>query len=154
MSVLSESSSESSGQPKMSDSIRRNCEDIVARTPFLRLLGIELSELEWGLCTLTLPIRPEHLQQDGFVHAGVQATLADHACGTAAASCMQDGERVLSIEFKLNLLKPARGDTLRAVARVIRAGRRVTVVEADVFCESQSQSYACSKMLGTMAVVS
>lgn len=154
MSSLSEPSSEPSDRPKMSENTRRNCEEIVARTPFLSFLGIALSELEWGLCTLTMPIRPEHLQQDGFVHAGVQATLADHACGTAAASCMQDGERVLSIEFKLNLLKPARGETLRAVARVIRAGRRVTVVEADVFCESQGQAYASSKMLGTMAVVS
>lgn len=125
----------------------------MAETPFLRLLGIRLAALDYGLCELEMPIRPEHLQQDGFVHAGVQATLADHACGTAAATCMREGERVLSIEFKLNLLKPAQGETLRAIARVIRAGRRVSVVEAEVRCERAGQTYASSRMLGTMAVV-
>lgn len=133
--------------------VRQNCERIVTQTPFLQHLGVQLCKLEWGHCTLEMPICPEHLQQDGFVHAGVQATLADHACGTAAAACMTPEQQVLSIEFKLNLLRPAQGDTLRAVAEVIKPGRRVTVVEASVYACTQGQTKLCSKMLGTMAVM-
>ncbi|HEY9842937.1 MAG: PaaI family thioesterase [Candidatus Sericytochromatia bacterium] len=108
---------------ELSESTLAFWQNRIATTPFLRLLGIELGTLARGACTLTMAIKPEHLQQDGFVHAGVQATLADHACGTAAATCMGPKEGVLSIEFKLNLLKPARGERISAVARVIRAGR-------------------------------
>lgn len=143
-----------SEKPVLSEQTREHGLKSVANTPFLQYLGIEVESLDWGSFTLALPIRPEHLQQDGFVHAGVQATLADHACGMAAATCMQDGERVLSIEFKQNMLKPAQGERLRAVAKVIRAGRRITVVEADVYCQRESTTYACAKMLATMAVVS
>lgn len=144
--------SEASGM--LSETVRDQCLQSVADTPFLQFLGVEVEQLDWGTFTLAMQIRPEHLQQDGFVHAGVQATLADHACGMAAASCMKPGERVLSIEFKQNMLKPAQGERLRAVARVLRAGRRVTVVEADVFCQrGAAEPYACAKMLATMAVV-
>jgi uncharacterized protein (TIGR00369 family) len=137
----------------LSETVRRQCEVSVATTPFLQFLGVEIESLDWGEFTLAMPIRPEHLQQDGFVHAGVQATLADHACGMAAMTCMQAHERVLSIEFKLNLLKPAQGQRLLAVARVIRPGRRITVVEADVLCLNDGKHYASARMLGTMAVV-
>ncbi len=143
-----------SEKPVLSEQARDRWLTSVANTPFLQFLGVEVESLEWGSFTLALPVRPEHLQQDGFVHAGVQAALADHACAMAAASCMQDGERVLSIEFKQNMLKPAQGERLRAVAKVIRAGRRITVIEADVYCQRESKTYACAKMLATMAVIS
>lgn len=135
------------------DTIRTDWEDSIARTPFLKLLGIELEALRPGHCTLTMALRAEHLQQNGFAHAGVQATLADHACGTAAASCLRPDQTILSIEFKINLLKPARGSRLRAVAQVLRMGQKISVVEADVLAELDGQSYASAKMLATMAVV-
>lgn len=138
---------------ELSEEIAEKCRQIVAQTPFLTWLGVELKALAKGSCTLGLALRPEHLQQDGFVHAGLQATLADHACGTAAGSCMQPDERVLSIEFKQNMLKPAQGEYLEAVAQVIRAGRRIVVVEADVYCQRGELCYACARMLATMAVV-
>lgn len=135
------------------ETIRADWEDSITRTPFLKLLGIELAALSRGDCTLTMALRPEHLQQNGFAHAGVQATLADHACGTAAASCLRPDQTILSIEFKINLLKPAQGETLRAEAHVVRAGRRVVVVESDVLCETAGKRYLSARMLATMAVV-
>src|ERR1700704_4095929 len=76
----------------------------------MRLIGAELSRVEPGVVEITLPYRSDLTQQHGYLHAGVITTIADSACGYAAFSLMPAGSEVLSVEFKVNLLRPAKGE--------------------------------------------
>jgi len=104
-----------------------------AQQPIMNLIGAQLSLVEPGVIEITLPYRTDLTQQHGYLHAGVVTTIADSACGYAAYSLMPAGSEVLSVEFKVNLLRPARAETFVARAEVIKAGRALTVVRADVF---------------------
>ena len=137
----------------LSEHRRQQCVQMVQQTPFMQHLKAEIGRLDWGQCTLIMSVGPEHLQQHGFVHAGVQSSLADHACGAAAHSCLREQQQILSIEFKMNLLRPAQGASLKAVAEVIKAGRRVTVVQAQIYCGQDDNWVHSATMLATMAVI-
>ena len=95
-------------------------------------LGATLVRIAPGEVVLEFPFRPELTQQHGFIHAGIVTSVMDSACGYAALSLMEAGVAVLSIEFKVNLLAPARGARFRATGRVVRAGRTVTVVAGEL----------------------
>ena len=99
----------------------------------MNLLGARLSLVEAGVVEITLPYRADLAQQHGYLHAGVVTTIADSACGYAAYTLMPAGSEVLSVEFKVNLLRPAQGETFVARAEVIKTGKTLTVVRADVF---------------------
>ena len=103
-----------------------------ARQAFMTTIGAQLGRLAPGEVEVVLPFRADLLQQSGTLHAGVLAAIADSACGYAALSLMPEGANVLSVEFKLNLLAPASAATFAAQARVVRAGRTLTVVTCDV----------------------
>ena len=126
---------------------------VLESCPFIRDLGMKLETLGEGTCTTVLEIEGRHLQQDGFVHAGVQATVADHTAGTAGATLIPAGRAVLSIEFKINLLRPARGKRLVCRAKVLRAGRSVSVVESEVHAVSEGRETLVSKATVTLAIV-
>jgi uncharacterized protein (TIGR00369 family) len=106
--------------------------DNVGRQGFMNHVGAELSELTRGTCTIAVDRRPELLQQHGLFHGGVTAFLVDNATTIAAATSR--GQPALTAEYKLNLLSPASGERLICRARVIKPGRQVAVVAADVFC--------------------
>lgn len=127
--------------------------EIFSATPFVVHLGIEVTEVGDGRVVAEMAVRPEHLQQNGYVHAGALATLADHSAGGAAAAAAPEGHGVLSIEFKINLLRPAVGERLRCVAVVLKAGRTVSVVESDVFSLRGQESVLVSKATVTLAIV-
>lgn len=122
--------------------------------PFVADLGIQLASAGEGACETVLPLQTRHLQQDGFVHAGVQATMADHTAGAAAGTLLRPGEIVLTAEFKIHLLRPARGERLWCAAKVLKAGRRLSVVESEVFCETGPKRVLVSKAIATMAISS
>ena len=103
-----------------------------ARQEFMATLGATLERVEPGAIEIHLPVRASLSQQHGFVHAGAVAAVADSACGYAAFSLMPADAGVLAIEFKINLLAPAAGELVIARGRVIRAGRTLTVCQADV----------------------
>ena len=88
-----------------------------ARQAAMATLGARLSRVEPGHVEIELPFRPDLTQQHGFLHAGVVTSVMDSACGYAAMSLMEPGAAVLSVEFKVNLLAPARGDLFRASGR-------------------------------------
>jgi uncharacterized protein (TIGR00369 family) len=113
-------------------------------------IGARLTRVEPGIVEITLAYRPDITQQHGFIHAGVLATIADSACGYAAYSLMPPGAEVLSVEFKINMLRPAKGDSFRALAEVIKSGRTLTVVNANVFALSAAKEELVATMLGTM----
>jgi uncharacterized protein (TIGR00369 family) len=120
------------------------------RQTLMSTIGAELRSVEPGRVEVTLTPGPALAQQHGFVHAGVIATIADTACGYAAFSLMPPGSDVLSVEFKLNLLNPAAGDRLIATGTVIRAGRTLSVCEAEVHAQTGTERFLVAKMLATM----
>lgn len=113
----------------------------------MKLLGAELTRVEPGIVEITVGYRPDLTQQTGFIHAGVIATIADSACGYAAYSLMAPGSEVLSVEFKVNLLRPAKGNTFTARAEVVKSGKTLTVVNANVTADNE---VLVATMLGTM----
>ena len=116
-------------------------------------IGASLTHVGPGEVDITLPFRDDLTQQDGFLHAGMLATVADSACGYAAYTLMPATANVLSIEFKINMLAPAVGSSVVARARVIRAGRTITVCHADVFALRDGQEKLVASMVGTMMTV-
>ena len=122
-----------------------------AQQPIMKLIGARLATVEPGVVEIALPYRADLTQQNGYLHAGVVTTIADSACGYAAMSLMPAGAGVLSVEFKVNLVRPAQGESFLARAEVIKAGRTLTVVRADVFALSEdSQRELVATMQGTM----
>jgi uncharacterized protein (TIGR00369 family) len=104
----------------------------IGRQTLLSTLGVTIAGIWPGRVELDLPYRADLCQQNGFVHAGAITAVADSACGYAAASLMPADRDVLTVEFKVNLLSPARGDRFRATGEVVRAGRTLTVCSAEV----------------------
>lgn len=116
----------------------------------MELIGASLSLVEPGLVEITLPYREDLTQQNGYLHAGIVTTIAVSACGYAAFTLMPAGSGVLSVEFKVNLLRPAQGETFLARAEVIKAGKTLTVVRADVFALTGPNRTFVASMQGTM----
>lgn len=122
-----------------------------AQQAVMRLIGAELSRVEPGVIEITLPYRADLTQQHGYLHAGIVTIIADSACGYAAYGLMPAGSEVLSVEFKVNLLRPARGESFIARAEVIKPGRTLTVVQADVLgVDGNGDKELLATMLGTM----
>ena len=113
-------------------------------------IGAELIDVQPGTVQIALPYRSDLTQQHGYLHAGIITTIADSACGYAAYTLMPPNSEVLSVEFKVNLLRPARGKDFLALSEVIKAGKTLTVVRADVFAEPSSERVLIATMLGTM----
>ncbi|HYH86287.1 MAG TPA: PaaI family thioesterase [Pyrinomonadaceae bacterium] len=103
------------------------------RQRVMETIGAELMKIAPGEVEIALPFRADLTQQNGYLHAGIVAAIVDSACGYAAMSLTPAGGEVLSIEFKLNLLSPAAGESFVARGRVKRAGRNVTVCTGDLF---------------------
>lgn len=131
----------------------REAERLFTDAPFIRELGLRLVSLAAGECRSTLAIAGRHLQQDGFVHAGVQGAIADHTAGAAAATLVAPGQYILGAEYKINLLRAARGDALDCVARVIKAGRMLIVAEAEIYGRDPGGERLVAKAMVTLAVV-
>ena len=90
-------------------------------------IGARLVRVEPGEVELDLPFRDDLTQQHGFLHAGIVTALVDSACGYAALSLMDAAAAVLSVEYKVNLLAPAKGDRMRAIGRVVKPGRTLLI---------------------------
>ena len=113
-------------------------------------LGITLVRVEPGAVELHVPYQEALTQQHGFLHAGIVATMADSACGYAAFSLMPKDAGVLTVEYKINLLAPARGEVFVARARVLRAGRTLTVCTAEVVAVAGAQEQPVAAMQATI----
>jgi uncharacterized protein (TIGR00369 family) len=124
-----------------------------ARQRVMETFGARLMRVAPGEVEIELDFREELTQQHGYLHAGVIAAVVDSACGYAALSLAPAGAEVLSIEFKLNLLSPAAGESFAARARVVRAGRNVTVCSGDLYAQREGREKLVATMLGTMMTV-
>lgn len=125
-----------------------------SKQTIMGLIGAELTRVEPGRIEITLPYRADLAQQHGYLHAGIVTTIADSACGYAAYSLMPPNSEVLSVEFKVNLLRPAKGEMFSAVAEVVKSGKTLTVVRADVFGIEGAERNLVATMLGTMICLS
>ena len=111
--------------------------DSFARQKAMALIGASLRKVEAGEVDIALPWRDDLTQQKGFIHGGVLGMIADTACGYAAFSLMPAGGSLVTVEYKMNILKPGRG-ALLAQGKVIRAGRTLTVARAEVYADDGS----------------
>ena len=118
-----------------------------AKQSVMQLIDAKLERVEPGVVEISLPYRKDLAQQHGYLHAGIVTTIADSACGYAAFSLMPVGSEVLSVEFKVNFLRPAKGTRFIARGEVIKAGRTLTVVRADVVAYSDDRD---AQLIATM----
>ena len=121
---------------------------ILASQPFSAFLGAELLNLADGAAELGVPIRPEFAQQHGFVHGGIVSYAADNALTFAGGTVL--GTAVVTSEFKINYLRPARGVLLVARATVVHHGRRQAVCRCDVFAAENGIQTRCATAQGTI----
>lgn len=121
-----------------------------AAQAFMTTLGARLTSVTPGEVSIELTPESRLTQQHGFVHAGVVTSIADSACGYAAFTLMPADHEVLSVEFKVNLLRPAVGDAFHAHARVIRAGRTLSVCQANVVALASGNRREVATMLATI----
>ena len=143
--------SHKSRNPSFAEEIRQS----FAKQTIMGLIGAELTRVEPGIIEITLPYRADLTQQHGYLHAGIVTTIADSACGYAAYTLMPPNSEVLSVEFKVNLLRPAKGEMFLASAEVIKSGKTLTVVRADVFAlDKTGARELIATMLGTMICLS
>jgi uncharacterized protein (TIGR00369 family) len=120
------------------------------RQPAMRTLGMSIARLEPGEVDLAMPYSPAWTQQNGFVHAGIITAGLDTACGIAAFTLMPANSDILTVEFKTNLLAPARGDRFVFRARVVKPGRTLTVCDAQAFTEHGGAESLIATMTGTL----
>lgn len=133
--------------------LRAHIARIFSQAPFVADLGVALVDCGPGWCETTIAIAPRHLQHGGVAHAGVISTLADHTAGAAAQTLCRSGEMVVTAEFKINLLRPGQGERLDCRAQVLKPGRNLHVVEAEVFGRRGDDRVLVAKFNATMAVV-
>jgi uncharacterized protein (TIGR00369 family) len=124
-----------------------------ARQRIMETIGAVMTRVDPGEVEIALPYRVDLTQQHGFIHAGIVATILDSACGYAAFSLMPPDAAVLTVEYKINLLRPAKGDRLVARARVARSGKTLTVCAGDVFAQTGGTEAVVATMLATVMAV-
>ncbi len=125
---------------------------ILASQPFSVFLGAELTGLSAGAAELRIPIRPEFGQQHGFVHGGIVSYAADNALTFAGGSVLGTG--VVTSEFKINYLRPARGELLVARATVVHHGKRQAVCRCEVYALENGNETPCAIAQGTIVRLS
>jgi len=124
--------------------------DSFARQPFMQTLGAELGAVGAGRAEVVLPFREGVTQQHGFFHGGSIGAIADTAGGYAAFTLFPAGSTVLTVEYKINMMSPGKGERLVAVGEVTRSGRTLTVVRVDVYAEAGDTRTHCATATQTL----
>jgi uncharacterized protein (TIGR00369 family) len=120
---------------------------------FIKFCGIKVSKIEKGIFESTLKIGENHKTQDNFVHAGLIATMSDHTAGYAAYTLVPESIRILSIEFKINFLKPAYGNALKCKSEIVSQGRQIIVAQSTVFDIRDTHEKMVSKSTITLMAI-
>ncbi|MCE7733572.1 MAG: PaaI family thioesterase [Candidatus Heimdallarchaeota archaeon] len=120
---------------------------------FMKFIGAKLQDIALGYCEIVLPFKPEITQQNEFFHAGVISTIADTAGGYAAYSYMAHDSDILTVEFKINFLRPGVGDKLIAKASVVKYGKTLSICKCEVFTHNNDQEVLCAALQMTLMEV-
>lgn len=127
---------------------------IYEQAPYIRNLGAQVVEAQPGRVVAEFALAPHLTQHHGLLHAGAAATFADHTAGAAATTLLQPGQAVLTVEFKLNVLRPGRALRYRCESEVLKPGRRISVVESSVWgLFDDGRRELQSKAMVTLAVI-
>ena len=135
--------------PQMEEKIRNSFD----KQSMMTTLGARLGHLETGAIEVEAPILPGSLQQQGFAHAGLTFAIGDSAAGYSALSVMPDDAEILTTELKINLLAPGKGDHLIARGKVIKPGRRLVIVQSDVYAVEDGNETHIAMLMGTTIAV-
>jgi len=120
---------------------------------FIKYCNYEAEGIRHGYFQSQVKIEKHHRQQDGFIHAGVMATMADHTAGYAAFTTVPEDYQILTVEFKVNFLRPAYGERLVCRSRVIREGLQIIIGESEVFDQRGDEEALVAKALVTLMAV-
>jgi uncharacterized protein (TIGR00369 family) len=131
----------------------RRVRDSFARQAAMKLIGATMTRVTPGRCEIELPVRDELTQQHRFVHGGVVGMIADSAGGYAAFTLMPPEASVLTVEYKINMLAPATGERLVARGEVLKPGRTLSIVRADVFGLDAGRETRVAGMQQTLMVM-
>ena len=124
------------------------------RQQIMQTLGVEIVDVHAGRIELTMPFASSFTQQHGFIHAGIIATVLDSACGYAAFSLMPAEAAVLTVEFKINLIAPAKGEQFAFRAHVLKPGKTLSVCDARAFASDRNHAERLvATMTGTLIAV-
>lgn len=134
----------------MQENIYKKLSDIFYRQDFLNFIDCKIEEADFGRVVISLENKKEFSQALGFMHGGMVATMLDTASGFAAFSVLDEGKHVVTSDLKINYLRPVVCKKVRCVGEVLKAGKSLIVVEANVLDE---ENKILAKMLGTMVVV-
>lgn len=135
------------------DNFKFKTEKLFEDANFIKDLGIKVVNIDKGLCETVLHILDKHRQQHNFIHAGVIATLADHTAGAAGTTLISENEEILTIEFKINFIRPAKGEKLRCISKIIKSGKLITVAESEVYSIDNDKEKLVSKAIVTLTPV-
>ena len=124
-----------------------------ARQGAMKLIGADITEVAPGYCAIAVVPRPELSQQHGYVHAGIVSAIVDSAGGYAGFTLFPEDASVLTVEFKLNLLAPAKGDRIVAEGFVVKPGRRLSITRGEVHAEEGSKRTLVAIMQQTLMVM-
>jgi uncharacterized protein (TIGR00369 family) len=123
--------------PDLNDEQRRRVEEMREAVPFLKHLGVQVESVGPGTATLLLPISAELKRNDGIIHGGAVASVIDSAFAFAIIPLLAENERTVTVDLTIHYLRPLSGGVAKAIARVVRAGRRVITVSGEVFDENE-----------------
>lgn len=137
----------------MKDELFQRIQDSFARQGFMNTLKARLADVTEGQVSIAAPISEAVSQQHGFAHAGIAFSIGDSAAGYSALTLFDPEVEVVTAEMKVNLVSPAKGQSLLAVGKVIKPGRRLCVVTADVFAIDKGEQKLIAVMQGTMVPV-
>ena len=124
------------------------------RQPAMRLIGAEITDVAPGYCAVALAPRPELSQQHGYVHAGILGAIVDSAGGYAGFTLFPEDASVLTVEFKLNLVAPAKGERIVAEGFVVKPGRTLAITRGEVHAEENGKRTLVAIMQQTLMVMS
>ena len=116
----------------------------------MKTIGAQLDSVEVGKVIISLELKADMKQQHGFGHAGVTFSIGDSAAGYAALTTMKQNQEVLTSEMKIHLLAPADGKILKAVGTVLKSGKRLIVVQSNIYSHHGKRNKLVATMLGTM----
>jgi uncharacterized protein (TIGR00369 family) len=129
------------------------CRASFARQQAMALIGARMASIEPGRCGIELPFRADLTQQKGYLHGGIVGMIADTACGYAAYSLMPASASLVTVEYKINILAPGRGERLLARADVIRSGRTLSITRGEVYAEQSGAQTLCAVMQQTLMML-
>ena len=135
------------------EGFRDKVRDSFSKQPAMATMGVELSVVEAGRVELYMRRNDDFSQQHGFVHGGILSTALDSACGYAANSLMEEHAEVLTVEFKVSLLAPARGEAFLFVADVVKPGRNLSFVEGAAYALHGDERRKVATMTATMMTI-